>query len=144
MHSRRTFLVSLPVLTCGAVSAGARDTQDEVDSASTIQELKKRLLFAAEWTEGGFDGRKFLFALTNLPTAGESYIDLHGWIYNEYYREWRRFLKVKTRNLGGARLLLDNQNRVVSLRGAANNEFNGIEVWRFDLRVTSNDAAYKR
>jgi hypothetical protein len=144
MNSRRAFLVSLPALTFGAVSARAGNALDCDDSAKTIQEIKKRLLFPAEWTEGEFDGRKLLFALAELPSDSASFIDLHGWIYNEHFKEWRRFLMVSTRHLGRVRLLLDTRNGVVSVRGAANNDLNGAEVLRFDLRATSNDAAYKK
>lgn len=143
MNSRRTFLASLPVLTCCAVSVHAQKPIDGADSAKTVEEIKKSLLFATEWTEGEFGGRKLLLVLTALPTSGESYIDLHGWLYNAHYQEWRRFLKVNTRNIGHAKLHLDTQNGVVSIRGAANNELNGVEVLRFDLRATNNDGGYK-
>ena len=142
MNSRRTFLVSLPLVTVGVVSANAQKNLDCADSAKTVEEIKKALLLPADWAEGKFDGRKFLFALMELPTDGESYIDLHGWVYNQYYQEWRRFLNIKTRKLGGAKIHLDKG--LVSIRGTANNEFNGIDVLRFDLRATSNDVAYKR
>jgi len=139
--------VSLPVLTVGAVSLNAqkRIVVDFYgrDSAKTVQEIKKSLLFG-EWTEGEFDGRKLLFALAVFPSAGESVVDLHGWIYNELHREWRRFLKVNTRNIGNAKLLLDTRNGVVSVRGGAYNEFNEVDFLRFDLRATSNDAGYKK
>ena len=142
MNSRRTFLVTLLLLTFGMFSTDAQNALEGVDSAKTVQEIKKSLLFVTEWREGEFDGRKLLFALVDYPTDSASYIDLHGWIYNEYRQEWKRFLKVKTRHLGGARVRLDNG--IVSIRGTANNEFNGIDVLRFDLRATSNDVAYKR
>jgi hypothetical protein len=136
--------MNLPVVTIGAVLANGAGVTDGADSAKSIQEIKKRLTFPAEWTEGVFDGRKLLFALAELPTDGESYIDFHGWIYNEHFQEWRRFLKVNTRHLGKARLILDNRKGVVSVRGAANNELNEAEVFRFDLRATSNDAGYRK
>lgn len=140
MNSRRAFLVSLPVLAVAVGSADAQKNLDCANSAKTVEELKHALRFSATWTEEEFDGGKFLFALMELPTAGESYIDLHGWIYNEHFQEWRRFLEIKTRKLGGAKLRLDNG--MVSIRGTANNEFNGVEIFRFDLRATSNDGTY--
>jgi hypothetical protein len=48
------------------------------------------------------------------------------------------------RNVGNPKLHLDTRKGVVSVRGAANDEFNGVDVVSFDLRATSNDAAYKR
>jgi hypothetical protein len=144
MKSRRNFLINLPVVTIGAISAKGGAVTDSADSAKTIQEIKKRLPFPAELTEGVFDGRTLLFVLAELPADAESYIDFHGWIYNEHFQEWRRFLKVSTRHLGKARLFLDNRKGVVSVRGSANNELNEAEVFRFDLRATSNDAGYRK
>lgn len=145
MNSRRTFLTALSALTLGlasgVASANAQNTPDLFsgsDCAKTIEEIKKSFLFPADWTEGEFEGRKLLFALMVQPTDGISVIDVHGWIYSEHFQEWRRFLKVNTRHLGGARLLLDKG--IVSIRGTANGQFKGIEVLRFDLRATSNDA----
>jgi hypothetical protein len=143
MSSRRTFLACLPALAVGAASAGARNVADGADSAKTIDEVKRSLVFPAEWTEGEFEGRRLLFALSELPSDGASYIDLHGWMYNESAREWRRFLSIKTRHLGQAKLLLDGRAGAVAVRGAANNEFNGTEVLRFDLRATSSDATWR-
>jgi hypothetical protein len=90
-----------------------------------------------------FAKRKFLFALTGFG-HGESYIALHGWIYNRSFKEWRRILNIHTRGVGKAKLLIDDQKGVLSLRGAANNDLNNVEVFRFDLRATSDDAGYEK
>ena len=150
MNTRRTFLLSLPAVTFGVASA-QNATQptleiglDGIHSAKTVEEIKKRpLLAGVEWQEATFAKQKFLFALTH-DGDGESYIDLHGWIYNVSFKEWRRFLHIKTRHVGTAKLLIDEQKGVVSLRGKANNEFDGVEVFRFDLRATSDDASYAK
>jgi hypothetical protein len=125
------------------LSAGLA-VDDGADSAKTIQQLKARFSLGADWTEREYDGRKFIFALVTLPSDSASYIDLHAWVYNEHYLEWRRFLKVNTRHLGDAKLGFDNQRGILTVRGAANNQFNGMEVLRFDLRATSNDAAFNK
>lgn len=142
MNSRRAFLVSVPVLAFSAGSANAQKILDCANSAKSVEKLKNALRLPATWIEEEFDGCKFLFALMESPTDGTSHIDLHGWVYNEHFQEWRRFLEIKTRNLGGAKL--DFDNGIVSIRGATNNEFNGVEVFSFDLRVTSSDVAYKK
>jgi hypothetical protein len=145
MNSRRTFLLSLPIAAVGVASAQTTNqlTLDGVDSAKTVEELKKRVFLADRWKEGTFAKRKFLFALTDFGD-GESYIDLHGWIYNRAFKEWRRILKINTRGIGNAELVIDEQKGVVSLRGKANNEFDGGEVFRFDLRATSDDSGYEK
>ena len=116
---------------------------DGADSAKTVEELKKSLILADQWKDATFAGRKFLFALTD-DGDGESYIDLHGWIYNRSFKEWRRILNIKTRGIGNAKLFIDDQKGVLSLRGAANNDLNNVEVFRFDLRATSDDVGYEK
>jgi hypothetical protein len=147
--TRRKFIATaLPLVAGGAISAAEPAKQprklDGVDSAATKEAVKENLLFAQLWKEASFAERKFLFALAELPTDGESYIDLHGWIYNKSFKEWRRICLVKTRNLGKAELAIDEKTGVVYVRGAANNELNKQEIIRFDLRATSDDAAYVR
>jgi hypothetical protein len=151
MKSRRTFLLSLPLATAGALAADKPEKADKptalmldgVDYAKTVDELKNSVLFALHWKEATFEKRKFVFCMTS-DGDGESYIDVHGWIYNLVFKEWRRIVKIKTRSVGNADLLIDEKKGVVSLRGKANDEFNGVEVFRFDLRATSDDAGYVR
>ena len=148
MKSRRNFLLSLPLVTAGVATAAPAETTtpfllDGVDSAKTVEELKKSVPMPLHWKEATFAKRKFLFCMTS-DGDGESYIDVHGWIYNLAFKEWRRIVKIKTRSVGNADLLLDEKKGVVSLRGKANDEFNGVEVFRFDLRATSDDAGYVR
>lgn len=146
MNSRRTFFLSLPIATLGAVSAQTAATTlnlDGPDSAKTIEEIKKGVLLAVQWKEATFEKRKFLFAMTSAGD-GESYIDLHGWIYNRSFKEWRRILNLKTRSLGNAKVLVDEVKGVLSLQGAAYGGLDGVEVFRFDLRATSDDAGYAK
>jgi hypothetical protein len=149
MATRRTFIATaLPLAaTCALRAAEPAEKPlklNGVESAATKEEVKKSLLFAERWHEASFAQRQYLFALVVLPTDGESYIDLHGWIYNKAFKEWRRLWLVKTRNLGNAKLSIDKKAGVVVLSGAANNELKGQEVFRFDLRATSDDTAYVR
>jgi hypothetical protein len=149
MPTRRKFIATaLPLAATGALSAAEPAEKplpvNGVESAATKEDLKKSVLFAHSWHEASFAERHFLFALSVWPTDGESYIDLHGWIYNKSFKEWRRICLVKTRNLGNAKLSIDEKTGVVVLSGAANNELKGQVVFRFDLRATSDDAGYVR
>jgi hypothetical protein len=141
MNSRRTFLAGLPALAVGATSVSARDVRDCADSAKTIEEIKKRVPLLSAWVEAEYVGRKLFFTLTEVPSDSASHIEIHGWTYNEQFREWRRCLKVGIRHVGKARLVYDPRGGVISVAGTADNEFNGAEVLRFDLRATSNDEA---
>jgi hypothetical protein len=149
MPTRRKFIATaLPLAATGAICAAAPAEKplsvDGVDTAATKEAVKKSVLFAKSWHEASFAKRQFLFALAEFPADGESYIDLLGWIYNKSFKEWRRICLVKTRGLGKAELSIDEKKGVVVLRGTANNELKGQEVFRFDLRATSDDAAYVR
>ena len=151
MKSRRAFLLSLPLATVGVASAQTPASSptsaildlDGPDSAKTIEEIKKGVLFAVQWKESTFAKRQYLFAVTSTGD-GASFIDLLGWIYNRHFKEWRRIVNLKTRHLGNTELLIDEKTGLVSLKGAAYNEFEKVEVFRFDLRVTSDDAEYAK
>lgn len=141
MNTRRNFLATLPALAVGAASAGARDARDCADSAKTIEEIKKGFPPPSAWVDAEYTGRRLFFTLAEWPSESASYIDIQGWIYNEQSHEWRRFLKAGVRHVGKARLAYDPRGGVISVVGAADNEFNGAEVLRFDLRATGNDVA---
>lgn len=155
MTTRRKFIAAaLPLATTGAVCAAELPAEnpstqkpllvDGVDSAVTKEEVKKSVPFAQSWHEATYAKRQYLFALTDGPADSASYIDLHGWIYNKHFKEWRRICLVKTRHLGTAKLSIDEKKGMVVLRGAANNDLKGQVVFQFDLRVTDDDAASVR
>ena len=144
MNSRRTFLASLPALVVGATAVNARDARDCADSAKTIEEIKKGFPPPSAWVEADYVGRKLFFTLSEWPSDSASSIYIHGWIYNEQSREWRRFLKAGTRHLGKARLVYDPSGGRISVVGAADNELRGAEVLRLDLRAISDDVADSR
>jgi hypothetical protein len=121
--------------------AGAHDARGCADSAEAIEEIQKRVPLLSAWVKAQYLGRKLFFTLTEVPSDSASYIDVHGWIYDEQFREWRRFLKVGIRHVGKARMIFDPRVGVFSVAGTADNEFNGAEVFRYDLRAAGNDAA---
>jgi hypothetical protein len=143
MKLLRAILLSVIWLAVGSASAQPKGHYDSADSAKSIDEIKKSLPIASNWKEITFANRKYLFATTDQGD-GESYIDLDCWIYNRHFEEWRRVFNIKTRNLGSVELLIDNQKGIVSLRGAANNRLKDVEAFRYDLRVTNDDAAYEK
>jgi len=150
MTTRRKFIAAaLPLATASAVCAAEPPVEkplnvDGVDSAATKEEVKKSVLFAQSWHEATYAKRQYLFALADWPTSGASYIDLHGWVYNKHFKEWRRICLVKTRHLGKAKLSIDEKKGMVLLSGAANNDLKDQVVFQFDLRVTDDDAASVR
>ena len=115
-----------------------------MDSAKTAEELKAGLLFAQDWQEFEWKGNKLLIALCVLPTFGESYIDVHGYLYNRSFKEWRRFCLVKTRNVGRAEIGLDEENEELYLLAKANTPMKGKRVFRYSLHLLSDDRAAVR
>src|SRR5438132_511839 len=113
MKLKRTFFASLLTLAVAAGPARSADCFDGPDSAKTIKQIKESVALATQWKESTFADRKFLFAITS-EGDGESYIDLHGWVYNRPYKEWRRILNVKTRDLYDAKLLVDAEKGILS------------------------------
>ena len=144
--SRRTFLSSIPILAAGTASTFSANEDASPAPLKSIEEVKNNLvksydppagigLASNDWKEATFQERKLLFCVAVLSSFGESYIDVHGWIYREYLKAWQPFLLAKTHSLGKAQWEIDSKKGILSVRGAANNEVNGVEVLRFDLRV---------
>ena len=112
------------------------------DSAKTVDEIKRSVLFGKNWKIHNINGLRILVGMSELPTSGESYIDVHGYVYNRYFKEWRRFCLVKTRNIGWGEVRVDKKAGVVYLLAKANNELKGKRVFQFDIAVLSDDRAY--
>lgn len=112
------------------------------DSAKSVDAIKKSVLFGDEWNIYNIDGLQILVGLSDLPTSGESYIDVHGYVYNRSFKEWRRFCLVKTRNVGWAEIQVDREQGVLYLLAKANNDLKGKRVFQLDLGVLSDDRAY--
>ena len=117
-------------------------TMNGADSAKTREAVKKSLAFANVWKEFEWEGNKILVGLSKLPTSGESYIDVHGYIYSRSFKEWRRFCLVKTRNLGWGEIDLDAKAKELYLTGKANTPMKGKRVFRYSLLLLSDDRGY--
>jgi hypothetical protein len=132
-------------MSAGAVSAQTKISPDSNDSLQTLDALKKNPVFASKWIDAEFEGRKFTFAVANLLSDSEPYIDLHGWIYNQIFKEWRRIFLIHARNLFAVEIKVDTRTGIVSARSTDNTStLKGIEVFRFDLRATSDDSAFRK
>lgn len=124
-----------------AVPANLNAGVDGLESAETVQEIKQGLLFASEWKTFEWKGHQLLVGLSELPTSGESYIDLHGYLFNQRYQEWRRFCTAKTRNVGSAEVGLDEGGEELYLLATANTPMKGKRVFRYSLLLLSDDRA---
>jgi hypothetical protein len=126
-----------------AASTTRTRTFDGVAIARTEGEIKESLLSAEEWKSFDWEGNRLLVGLTSHGD-GESYIDVHGYLYNQYFKEWRRFCLVRTRNLYSGEVGLDKIEKELYLLGKANTPMQGKRVFRYDLRLLSDDRAYIR
>jgi hypothetical protein len=133
-----------------ANSNGGQSNPEETDllsttwpsSVSSDAELKQLGLMRTKWYDLEFDGKKVVVAVETMPTRGESYIDVYGYVFNRSFKEWRRFLDAKTRDAGHIEISLDRDNGRLVVLGAANNDLNGKPLVTFDLAAVSDDRAY--
>lgn len=145
---------NLFLLFCAAIllTSGCVETRPEKetlnidgpDSAKTVDEIKRAVLLGKEWKIHNVDGLRILVGISELPTSGESYIDVHGYVYNQSLKEWRRFCLVKTRNVGWGEILIDTDHGVLYLLAKANNDLEGKRVFQIDIGVLSDDRGYVR
>jgi hypothetical protein len=126
-----------------ATSTAKTRSFDGVEIAKTEEEIKESLLFAEQWKSFDWEGNRLLVGLTSHGD-GESYIDVHGYLYNQYFKEWRRFCLVRTRSLYQGEIGLDKTEKELYLLGKANTPMQGKRVFRYDLRLLSDDRAYIR
>jgi hypothetical protein len=113
---------------------------DGLESAKTPEEIKAALPLSGEWQVQVYRGMQILTGISDLGASGESYLDVHGYVYNRRYAEWRRFCVVKTRSLGLARVGVDADAGVLFVEGGAQNALRGKRVVSIDLATVSDDA----
>jgi len=119
-------------------------TPEGLASAKTIEEITSPDICGTDWKIYEVDGMQILAGLCELPSDGESYIDVFGYVYNRHYEEWRRFCLVKTRGVGLATIQIDEDEGTLFLIGGANNRFKGKRVFQIDIGVLSDDRSYTK
>jgi len=119
-------------------------TPEDLVSAETIEELAFADIFGTDWKIYEVDGMQILVGLLELPSDGESYIDVFGYVYNRHYEEWRRFCLVKTYGVYLATIQVDEDEGTIFLIGGANNEFKGKRLFQIDIGVLSDDRSYTK
>lgn len=142
-------------LTCGcarpapcecapAASAPSRTTVEKESTASswpfeveTKDELLRLGVYSPEWKQLTFEGMDLAIAIETMPTDGESYIDVRGYVFNRRFKSWRRFFDVQVRGAGGVNVSVDGSDLVVT--GTANNALRGEALFTFDLRAVHDD-----
>ncbi|MCH8046713.1 MAG: hypothetical protein IID44_23670 [Planctomycetes bacterium] len=111
------------------------------EAAATKAELRESIPLA-EWKWLEHDGMKIAVGVYVLPSFGESYIDVYGYVYNRHFKEWRQFCIAKTRNAGHVEVLLDPKQGFVKVIGAANNRLKGKTVVMWNIAALSDGRAY--
>jgi hypothetical protein len=128
-----------------ATAAGCQPEREQRATAS--QELEpigdpvsdariiKALFPNAHWLETQHAGLKFMFCANVLPAAGNSKIEIHGWVFRQHSGEWESILKVRLYYIGHVALSVDSKSGFFVVKGAANNEFLDQSVLMLDLRA---------
>ncbi|APR76750.1 Hypothetical protein A7982_02097 [Minicystis rosea] len=135
------FVASLPPRAAvDARSAGGADLTAGLGSAKTAEELQAALPLSRDWQRHDHRGMQILTGVSDLGTSGESYLDVHGYVYNRHFAEWRRFCMVKTRSVGQIHVGIDEAMGVLFVEGRAQNHLRGKRVVLIDLATVSDDA----
>ena len=110
------------------------------ETAATKAELREFLPVKWKWFE--HEGMKIAVGVYVLPSFGESYIDVYGYVDNKHFKQWRRSCIVKTRNAGRVEVLLDSKQGFVKVIGAANNRLKGKTIVMWNIAALSDGRAY--
>jgi len=110
-------------------------------SASSTEQLRSFGFFhpGVEWKDLTWQGMKLAVATETLPTDGESYIDVHGYVFNQHFQEWRRFVSAQIRGAGVLELRLDPASGMLTVVGAADNDKKDKSLLSFDLHAVHDD-----
>lgn len=119
--------------------AGAADPWPEVVASREALRRAGRFGLGIAWTELQYDRMELAVAVEELPTDGESYIDVYAYVFNRRFREWRRFLAAQVRCAGQLDIRVDASAGTLQALGAANNELGGKALLTFDLRAVRDD-----
>ena len=111
------------------------------ETAATKAELRE-FLPIAKWKCFEHEGMKIAVGVYVLPSFGESYIDVYGYVYKQHFKEWRQSCIVKTRNAGRVEVLLDSKQGFVKVIGAANNRLKGKTIVMWNIAALSDGRAY--
>jgi hypothetical protein len=96
----------------------------------------KALFPDAEWLQVQLGEEKYMFCANELPSYGNSKIDIHGWVFRRHSGLWESVLTVQLTGVGGVKLMVDPKTCLFSVTGCANNKFLDQSVCTFDLRAT--------
>lgn len=128
---------SVAALSWASPDAGALDWESRAWplSVKTRAQLSSLGMFGAPtWNNFTHEGRELAVATETSPTDNESYIDVHGYVRNRHFDEWRRFFAVKIRGAGMVNVQMSESLGTLSVVGAANKP-----QFTFDLRAVMGD-----
>ncbi len=93
-----------------------------------------------QWHRFEFNDKNIAVAVVTVPSFGNSYIDVYGYVYNDRLSEWRRFLAANTQDAGRVEVSVDNTSGQLIVIGAANNLLKNKTIVAFDLRAMLIDS----
>lgn len=135
-------IATLAVLlfTAGLSEAGQRIQRQELwkPSAKTLKELRSFGLSDTRWQLLRYKGLRLALTLYAWPTDSVSVIDIVGYVYNEHFREWRRFCLTTARRVVDARLELDAKRGMLRVVGTGNNELRGKTILAWNLEAMAS------
>jgi hypothetical protein len=88
---------------------------------------------SAVWLEAKHGENQFMFCANDLPSYGNSKIDVHGWIFRDYSEQWESVLMVRLTGVLNVTLSVDPKTGLFSAKGSANNKFMNQVLCTFDV-----------
>ncbi|MCA9521824.1 MAG: hypothetical protein KC609_12660 [Myxococcales bacterium] len=107
-------------------------------SAKTLVELRSFGLSDTRWQMLRYKGLRLAMTLYAWPMDSVSVIDIVGYVYNEHFREWRRFCLATARRVFDAKLELDAKRGMLRVVGTGNNDLRGKTILAWNLGAITN------
>jgi hypothetical protein len=142
MFNRTALLISAATFICVACCQNTVPVTEPAELGNTegkvvkASEDVKADFPDAEWLETKQDQVRFMFCANDLPSYGESRIEIRGWVYRSYSERWESVLVVQLTGVGKVTLSVDPNTRLFSAKGSANNKFLNESLCTFDLSAT--------
>ncbi len=104
----------------------------------------QNIFVAKGWTHLRHNQFRIAVLIGMDQTDGESNIPVSAYIYNESFKEWRRFMNLHVRNAYSLNAGIDSKRGTLELTGGLHSPLKGKTISSFSLTATSNDQAYIR
>jgi hypothetical protein len=108
---------------------------------SAVSRKEELARLTSNWKWVRYNGMQIAVGVVELGD-GEAYGHLGGYVYNQHFKEWRRFLRAETRNAGNFTVTVDEKQGMLRIVSNVNNDLKGKAIISWNLAALSDDRAY--